>query len=143
MKESVVLERKMIDLSNELTGYFAGTSYGSQIKVEDLGSLEVNPVLFCSAIDNLARNGIKYNDSGNKEVKIYRMGTDIYVEDNGRGLSSEMFQQVLEHKAETAGDDGGEGLGLNIANAIFEEHGYLLSCEKLTQGTKIKIKIKK
>ncbi len=35
-----------------------------------------------------------------------------------------------------------KGLGLNICVAILEEHGFKLSCERSSIGTKMKIKIK-
>ena len=38
--------------------------------------------------------------------------------------------------------ESGTGLGLNISIAIFEEHGFTITCDKLTQGgTQIKINI--
>jgi signal transduction histidine kinase len=142
VKENVVLEKKEVNLKDELLKYFSNTSYGSQVTVEDLGTENVNPILFCSGIDNLVRNGLKYNDSAEKAVKIYRTDNIICVEDNGRGLSPKEFQKVLEHKIDTQNAvDGGEGLGLNITNAIFVEHGYRLDCEKLPKGTKMKISI--
>ena len=35
--------------------------------------------------------------------------------------------------------ESGSGLGLNICIAIMNEHGFLVSCEKIKNGTKIKI----
>jgi signal transduction histidine kinase len=104
----------------------------------------VNEALFCTAIDNLIRNGLKYNDSSSKSVKIHRKNNIIYVEDNGRGLSSEEFKMLQEPyiRKEDQTEDG-TGLGLNICIAILEEHGFSIDCDKLpTIGTQMKIKLK-
>ena len=42
------------------------TSYKSQVDIEDLPKLNVNEILFCNAIDNLIKNGLKYNQNENK-----------------------------------------------------------------------------
>jgi signal transduction histidine kinase len=103
-----------------------------------------NEALFCTAIDNLIRNGLKYNDSANKFVKIYRIDDILFIEDNGRGLSSDEFKELAEPYTRKEGQsEDGTGLGLNICIAILEEHGYSIECNKLpTIGTQMKIKLK-
>ena len=54
--------------------------------IEELGEVEVNEALFCTAVDNLIRNGLKYNDSNTKSVRIFRDGNTLSIEDNGRGI---------------------------------------------------------
>jgi signal transduction histidine kinase len=109
--------------------------------------LEVNEPLFCTAIDNLIRNGLKYNDSPTKWVKIYQEGTYddgsfIVIEDNGRGLTNEEFKQLSEPYARKDGQkETGTGLGLNICVEILKEHNFEVVAEKTEEGTKIKIEI--
>jgi signal transduction histidine kinase len=95
-------------------------------------------------LDNLIRNGLKYNDSNNKIVKISRVDNILYVEDNGRGLSSEEFKILSQPYTRKEGQkESGSGLGLNICIAILEEHGFSVSCDKLPQvGSQIKINLK-
>ena len=98
-----------------------------------------NEVLFCNAIDNLIKNGLKYNDSENKEVKIYMEGDYLIVKDNGRGLSEKKFEKIITSKPKEGKE---EGLGLNICLAILSEHGFNLSCQKEKIGTKMRVKLK-
>ncbi len=92
---------------------------------------------------NLIRNGLKYNDSETKFVKIYSEGDIIFIQDNGRGITQEDLNYLSKPYIRKEGQkEAGTGLGLNICVAILEEHGFQLTCEKNEIGTKMKIKIK-
>jgi signal transduction histidine kinase len=135
VKPNSVLEKSEIDIYETLKEYIENTAYKSQVQIEKMGKVLANPFLLCTAIDNLIRNGLKFNDSENKLVKVFKEGEFIVVEDNGRGLDSKEFERIKENKNE-------QGLGLNICIAILEEHGFSISCEKLSEGgTQMKIKI--
>jgi hypothetical protein len=107
----------------------------------------VYEALFCTAIDNLIRNGLKYNDSPTKWVKIgfegdYGKDSFICIEDNGRGLTSEEFWRLSKPYARKEGQkEEGTGLGLNICVEILKQHGFEIVIEEKEIGTKIKIKI--
>ena len=104
----------------------------------------VNDYLFEIAIDHLIRNGLKYNDSDTKFVKITSDNNYVYIQDNGRGITQEDFDYLREPYTRKDGQkESGTGLGLNICVAILEEHGFKITCEKNEVGTKIKINIKK
>ena len=91
----------------------------------------------------LIRNGLKYNDSDTKFVKIYSDENNIYIQDNGRGITQEDFDYLRKPYIRKEGQkESGTGLGLNICVAILEEHGFNITCEKNEIGTKMKIKIK-
>jgi len=143
VKKDVVLNKSEYDLRLILEDYLSSTAYRPQVEISDLGILSVNEALFCTALDNLIRNGLKYNDSNNKKVKIYRIEGFLYVEDNGRGLSSEEFKFLSQPYTRKEGQkESGTGLGLNICIAILEEHGFSVSCDKLPEGgSQIKIKL--
>jgi signal transduction histidine kinase len=144
VKKDVVLNRSDYNIKDILEDYLSATAYRPQVIIEDLDILSVNEPLFCTAIDNLIRNGLKYNDSLVKVVKIYRKNNYIYVEDNGRGMTSDDFRLLSQPYTRKEGQkETGSGLGLNICVAILEEHGFSISCEKLSQGTQLKIKISK
>lgn len=142
VKMHVVLDKNKVDVKDALQKYLENTSYSAQVQIDDLMELEVNETLFCNAIDNLIRNGLKYNDSQDKWVKIYKQGNSIIVEDNGRGMSKRQFEKAI--KAETEENSKNEiSLGLSICNAILEEHGFSFTCKKSEgQGTLIKINTK-
>ena len=142
VKKDVVLNRSDLNLKDILEDYLSATAYRPQVIIEDLGILSVNEALFCTAVDNIIRNGLKYNDSSSKFVKIYRKDDVIYLEDNGRGMSSEEFKLLSQPYTRKEGQkESGTGLGLNICVAILEEHKFNISCRKLSQGTQLKIKI--
>jgi signal transduction histidine kinase len=142
VKKDVVLNRKDLNLKDILEDYLSSTAYRPQVDLSDLGELSVNEALFCTALDNLIRNGLKYNDSDTKYVKIYREKNYIYIQDNGRGISQEDFDHLSKPYTRKEGQkESGTGLGLNICVSILEEHGFFITCEKNKIGTKIKIKI--
>jgi PAS domain S-box-containing protein len=145
VKPNAKIELKPCDIKQILKNYLKSTVYEDQVIIEDLGTLEVNESLFCTAIDNLIRNGLKYNDSATRYVKIYKENGSIVIEDNGRGISQEDFDYLS--KPYTRKDDqreSGSGLGLNICVAILKEHNLYISCNKINNsintGTKLILK---
>lgn len=144
VKKDSVLDKEMCNLKVILLNYLKSTSYSDQVKIDALPSLNVNKSLFCTAIDNLIRNGLKYNDSKSKLIKIYLdIKNNIVVEDNGRGMTMLEFEEYSKpYIRKTSNQESGSGLGLNICIAIMNEHGFKINCEKKSHGgTKIKIKI--
>lgn len=141
VKKDVVLNKSECDLRFILEDYLNSTAYRANVEISDLGKCNVNEALFCTAIDNLIRNGLRYNDSSSKLVNIYRVNDRLFIEDNGRGLSSSDFKHLSQPYVRKEGQkESGSGLGLNICIAILEEHGFSISCDKLPQGgTKIEI----
>lgn len=144
VKEEVQLDKQSHNLKEILSNYLSTTSYVKQVAIDRLPTIDVNEPLFCTAIDNLIRNGLKYNDSPTKMVAIY-MDNDstLCIEDNGRGMSQEEFVELSKpYTRKENQKEGGSGLGLNICIAILKEHGFGIRVEKVNPGTKIKIKIK-
>lgn len=135
VKQHSQLNTKETDMKKVLTEFLHSTSYSDSVIISDLGTARINESLFCTAIDNLIRNGLKYNDSDTKWVKIYRTGNIINVKDNGRGMTQEDFNQLSKPYIRREGQaESGTGLGLNICVAILEEHGFSITCRKSTQG---------
>ena len=149
VKQNAQMGKEPSDINQILNDYLKLTAYKNQVLLDDNlpKELEVNEALFCTSIDNLIRNGLKYNDSKTKWVKIYfeggyHTGSFIVVEDNGRGLDNEEFIRLSQPYARKEGQkESGTGLGLNICTEILKEHGFEISAERTTDGTKIKIKI--
>jgi len=143
VKSDAHMSTKEVDLTTALGDYLSLTSYKDQVLIDTLPVININEALFCTAIDNLIRNGLKYNDSGTKIVKIYTEDNYICVEDNGRGITNEEFIELSKpYTRKKDQKESGTGLGLNICTAILNEHGFSVTAQKLTQGTKLKIKIK-
>jgi len=144
VKTDVVLTKTECSIQKIMDDYLTSTAYKSQVHLDDnLPTLEVNESLMCTSIDNLIRNGLKYNDSKSKVVKIYSEGDYICIEDNGRGITQKEFEELSKPYVRKEGQkETGSGLGLNICKAILKEHGFDITAEKLEQGTKLRIKIK-
>lgn len=143
VKPNAILTKTDCDLAKILKSYLESTSYLSQVVIDELPSVSVNESLFCTAVDNLIRNGLKYNDSDTKFVKLYFEDDNMIIQDNGRGITQEDFDYLSQPYTRKEGQkESGTGLGLNICVAILKEHGFNISCEKNEIGTKIKIKIK-
>jgi len=143
VKKDSHLEVKFCDLKEILDNFLNSTSYKSQVLISPLIETDVNESLFCTAIDNLIRNGLRYNDSNTKMVWIQMEGDVLTIQDNGRGLTQEDFNNLAKpYTRDRNQKETGTGLGLNICVAILKEHGFNITCEKNDIGTKMKIQIK-
>lgn len=144
VKKDAELNKEQHNLSQILTDYLSNTSYSSQVAIDQLPTIDVNQALFCTAIDNLVRNGLKYNDSETKVVAIFMDDEQhMAIQDNGRGMTQAEFEYLSQPYTRKEGQkETGTGLGLNICVAILDEHGFKVTCEKNEVGTKMRIKIK-
>lgn len=142
VKQNAELTKSLFNLKEILDDFFRTTAYKDQVIIENLPTIFVNDALFCTAIDNLVRNGLKYNDSDTKYVKIYMENDCLIVEDNGRGIDCNEFDYLSKPYTRKVGQkESGTGLGLNICVEILKIHGFSVSCEKLHKGTKLKINL--
>jgi PAS domain S-box-containing protein len=144
VKKDVVLNKAECNVKDILKDYLSSTAYVSQVILDDsLPTVDLNEPLFCTALDNLIRNGLKYNDSDSKFVKIYFEDGSIFIQDNGRGITQSDFEHLSKPYVRKEGQkESGSGLGLNICVAILKEHGFGITCEKNEIGTRMKIKVK-
>ena len=143
VKKDAEMQKSEHDLRVILDDYISKTAYADQVIIEDLPTIEVNEALFCTAVDNLIRNGLKYNDSESKYVKVSMHDkSHIAVTDNGRGLSQKDFEEFCKPYQRKQGQkEPGSGLGLNISVAIFKEHDFHMSVLQIPKGTTILIRI--
>jgi K+-sensing histidine kinase KdpD len=144
VKTDAQMSLAMCNIKEIMSSYLKLTAYKNSVILDDTIniSLNINEPLFCTAIDNLIRNGLKYNDSPTKWVKIYLEDNVLCVEDNGRGINKEEFIELAKpYKRKENQKEDGTGLGLNICNEILKEHTFSIEAEKTKTGTKLKIKI--
>lgn len=102
----------------------------TEIWLEDVLSVTVNPVLIREAVENLIGNAIKYTPKGGRIcVRAFAQDGILHfeVEDNGIGIPAEHLPRVFEtfYRAKQAGSEGvdGRGLGLSLVKTIIERHG--------------------
>lgn len=143
VREEATMLLEPVDLGLALRRFLKRTSYGDQVSIEALPSIPVNESLFCTAIDNLIRNGLKYNDSPTKIVTVRMLDEKhLAVIDNGRGMSQSDFDRLSQAYVRRKNQkETGTGLGLNICLAIFKEHGFEVSVDDIPKGTRIRIRI--
>lgn len=138
VKENSQIKKETFCLKESLILYFRKLPLSSFIEIGDLVSVDGNKVLICTAIENFVVNGLNFNRSLNKKVKIYmRDDKNLIIEDNGVGLKPEEFEKYC--KPNYRGSSSGLGLGINISASILSMHGFKYSCENIESGTIIKI----
>lgn len=144
VKRKPEFKMEMLDVREVIETYLKNTAYNNKVEVGELCLLNINRTLFCIAIDNFIINGIKYNTNLSPKIKIYMTeANDIAIEDNGIGLTQmEYDMQCMPYMREEISDIKSQGLGINISNAILEEHGFKVSVEKIETGTIIRVRIK-
>lgn len=143
VREDATLTLEKTDIKKSLAKYLTRTAYKDQVRISDnLPDALVNEALFCTAIDNLIRNGLKYNDSKTKYIKIEMIEGKLAIIDNGRGLTLEAFNELKKpYTRKTDQKESGSGLGLNICIAILNEHGFEIRLKDVDKGTTFLIDI--
>ena len=145
VKQGAKLQMEEKDLGAILTSYLSSTAYKDQVVIDRLPTVMVNEPLFCTAIDNLIRNGLKYNDSEFKMVALTMLDdSTLGIIDNGRGMSQDDLEKYSKAYARKEGQkEKGTGLGLNICIAILREHGFSISAQRQEEGgTLIKVRVR-
>lgn len=115
------------------------------------------PIIICDKVrigevfQNLITNGIKYNTSQVKEIKISEHEDDAFyifkIADNGIGIAQENFEKIFKifkrlHARNEYG--GGTGAGMTIAQKIVEKHrGKIWLVSSLGRGTTFYFSISK
>ncbi|MGC9397897.1 MAG: GAF domain-containing protein [Anaerolineae bacterium] len=110
--------------------------------IEDLPTIEADPLLLYKAFDNLVENAIKYTPDGGRITVEGRTRSvdgdasvvEIVVRDTGVGIDPEEQELIFEKfyqtgeislhsSGKTKFKGGGPGLGLAIARGVIEAHG--------------------
>ncbi len=132
------IQKTKVCLKGVLKNYLSKTTYADQVLLDpNLECITANKYLFCIAIDNLIQNGLKYNDSPTKQVRIYMKDGDLAITDNGRGMTQKEFEIfALPYRRKPQQKESGTGLGLNICVAILKEHNFTIKVDNQdTEGT--------
>lgn len=125
-------------LLNEMVGKAADGSIRNgknvHIDIADHIGIHVRPLAFCRALQNLISNAEKYADDIWISAKQKIDKIIIIVDDNGPGLSPDLFEEVFKpfYRADQSRNSttGGVGLGLPIVRDIVHTHGGEVHLEK-------------
>ncbi|MBT5498001.1 MAG: ATP-binding protein [Alphaproteobacteria bacterium] len=96
---------------------------------------------------NILSNAIKFTEIGGRIAVVFERtsddGLEIFVRDNGRGMSPEGMEAALQlfGQVRESGDTmRGTGLGLPLAKSFVELHGGILSLEsEVGIGTAVRL----
>lgn len=139
VKKKSQVEKRNEDLKKIILSSLESLPYKINVEVEELCEANVNKALFCTAVNNFIKNGLGHNVSNKKLVKIYLENNDLVIEDNGVGMDQFEYDLNCMPFSKTEADEEMAGMGINIANAILEEHNFKVEVEKISTGTKLKI----
>ncbi|KAF1055547.1 MAG: Sensor protein QseC [Stenotrophomonas maltophilia] len=108
--------------------------------------IEGNPALLQEALENLIDNALRYAGKGatvTVGLDAHDFEIELYVEDNGPGVSAEVMQRLGERFFRTAGNsETGTGLGLAIAReAVDHMDGRIAYLNVPGGGLKVAIRI--
>ena len=94
-------------------------------------------------IINLLKNSLEsIEDKGKIEIhsNVYKKHIDIIVEDNGKGMDSEVLSKLKEMFYTTR--ENGTGLGVALSNEIIKAHnGELIYTSEPNKGTKVVVRL--
>lgn len=128
----------LIDIVTKIAD--ATRRHGKNIHVDIPSSitLSVRPMAFERALQNLVSNAEKYGEEIWVSAKHKTDEVIIIVDDNGKGLPPELFEDVFKpfYRADESRNSstGGVGLGLPIVRDIVHAHGGEVHLEKSPKG---------
>ncbi len=106
---------------------------------------------------NLVGNALKFTDSGEVKVRVWKENTDIHrntvdllisVKDTGRGISpglrEEIFEPFSQGDSRTTREHGGVGLGLSITRRLVEMmHGSVTLESEEGKGSVFTVRLRR
>lgn len=97
------------------------------------------------AVENILDNAVKYTQEKGEVsllVKEGEMYTKIQIEDTGKGIAPEHYNDIFKrfYREKTSGQEEGLGLGLYLARRIISlQGGYIMVESKLGKGSRFEI----
>ncbi len=142
------LNRQPVQLAEWLAAVIQDAAYeaaasGKEVEFErtDDASVEVDPVLLRSAIENVLRNAVRHTPEGSSvlvRLTLAGEGAEITVRDHGEGVPeaelTRIFQPFTRVGDARERSRGGFGLGLAISRQAMEAHGGRIDAENVPDG---------
>jgi light-regulated signal transduction histidine kinase (bacteriophytochrome) len=125
-------------------------SNNAEIICADLPEVTGNETMLTELFQNLTENGIKYNKSEKKIIKIEVTESpaewQFRISDNGIGFDQQYAQQIFKifKRLHTDGEFQGTGIGLTICQKVVEKHGGQIWAESAKgEGSKFNFTLPK
>lgn len=106
-----------------------GHQLTTELSLDGIPGIMLNPVLIRESMENLINNAIKYTPSGGKiVVRSYHQDDRVHfvVEDNGVGIPKAALPRIFQsfYRARQPGTENveGRGLGLSLVKTIINRH---------------------
>ncbi|WP_020529029.1 sensor histidine kinase [Flexithrix dorotheae] len=128
---------------------------GMKLKINEINEdgvyVDADPTRIMQVMINLVHNAIKYGRvNGWVEVGFKENGdlVDVWVQDNGHGISEEDLKRIFERfyrvDKSRSRKQGGTGLGLSIVKHILEGHDTHIAVEsEIGKGTRFFFSLKR
>jgi signal transduction histidine kinase len=116
----------------------------------ELPAIEVDPVMFRRALDNLLENSHKYTPERTSPIRLAVRRADAGVEfevvDRGIGIATadmpNIYNSFFRAERSRSRETGGVGLGLTLAKRIVEAHGGVIELTSAVgKGTRARVSI--
>ena len=92
-------------------------------------------------VTNILSNSVKFTPEGGSVkliLKSFDSNAQIVIEDNGQGISKELFPRLFDLYAQATSDSTrgktGLGLGLPLVHKLVEQHGGWVTAESAGEG---------
>lgn len=123
-KDTIEVTEKLIDILPTLEGLANGIVVSKVFSDKSL-VISGNITLFECLVYNLFVNAIRHNKPSEGSIEIYLIGNElsIYNTSDENGLNEE---RIFSRFYRTSENMKGNGLGLSIAKAICDYHGWLI-----------------
>lgn len=133
-------EKTKIDLNAIIQSVVNDYEGKASFEIDNMPEIEAKEKWMKELFDNLIQNGLKFNKSGKKEIKIGYEKEDnkFYVKDNGVGIEEEKIDKAFKLYENTGKDNEGNGAGLTICKKIVEDHdGDIWIDSSLNEGSTV------
>ncbi len=115
-----------------------------EVRVEPGVALRGNRPLLAQLISNLLENAIEHTPPGTRIALGLRAGQEgprLIVEDDGPGIPAAERERIFErfYRLERSRSTPGSGLGLSLVRSICALHGFTVSLNPQTSGTRFEV----
>ncbi|MEL6681252.1 MAG: HAMP domain-containing sensor histidine kinase [Pseudomonadota bacterium] len=95
------------------------------VDVTEADRIQADRQMLVQALANLIQNALVH---GGETITLFSNGTSFGVADNGQGVASDMFSEIIKPmvRLDAARTRDGSGLGLALVRAVADRHGAKL-----------------